>query len=383
MSTFKCPLTTVLEILPHPNADRLQIAKVYDWHVVVQKDKYKVGDVLLYIPIDSVIPLWLEEKLFPPGLSKVKLTKSRIRQIRIRQFASQGLLVAQEDIAEGVATWAEANKKKKVDLAIEQDLSAILGVTKYEPEIHDNTPKAAIPRNKPKENPLFHKYNGIENFKWYPELFHEGENVVVQEKLHGTNARYGLLPNVPNTFWKKLKLLFGMLPKYEFTYGSNNVQLQSKKYTGWYEENLYSRMAFECGVEEKLQPGETVYGEIIGPGIQKNYHYGIVEGDYRLVIFDVKKYNGEKFYFLNPVEVKAFCEERGFTHVPILYQGSFNKDAVKALSTGDSVYAPSQKVREGCVVKAVDNINESILSKKMLKIISEDYLSDMSNTDNH
>lgn len=379
---YKCPLTPILEISPHPNADKLEIATVYGFHVVVQKDKYKIGDVLLYIPIDSIIPIWLEEKLFPVD-AKIKLHRSRIRQIKIRKFASQGMLIDPLDVSEGIEKWAKTNKKKTINLEIEQDLSEMLGIVKYEPEIHENTPKSANPRNKPKENPLFHKYGGIENFKWYPELFHEGEEVVIEEKLHGTNARYGMLPNVPNTFWKKVLRFFGRLPEFEFTYGSNNVQLQSKKYTGWYEENLYARIALEYKVEEKLKPGETVYGEIVGPGIQKNYHYGILQGMYNLVIFDVKKYDGEKSYFLSPLEVKAFCTERGFDMVPILFQGPFNKEAAKALSFGDSVYAPSQKVREGCVVKAVNNINESILSKKMLKIVSEDYLSDMSNSDNH
>ena len=92
MSTFKVPLTTVLEVSKHPNADNLELVKVYDYDVITSKDKYKPGDYVIYIPVGSVLPAWLEEITFPPN-SKVKLNKSRIRAIKLRGLISQGLLV--------------------------------------------------------------------------------------------------------------------------------------------------------------------------------------------------------------------------------------------------------------------------------------------------
>jgi len=44
--------------------------------------------------------------------------------------------------------------------------------------------------------------------------------------------------------------------------------------------------------------------------------------------------------------------------------------------------APSQKVREGVVVKSLDNYSDERGSKKALKVISEAYL-DADNTDFH
>src|SRR6185369_415963 len=97
------------------------------------------------------------------------------------------------------------------------------------------------------ENPLFHKYNGLDNIKWFPTLFKEGELVVMQEKIHGTNARAAKLPYVANTLWKKIKLffrtLFKMPAQFEFCYGSNNVQLQERRgYTGFYGEDIYGKV---------------------------------------------------------------------------------------------------------------------------------------------
>ena len=90
-SGYKVPLTTIKEIKSHPNADRLDIAVVYGFEVVIGKDGYKVGDKVLYIPIDSIIPIDLERELFPED-SKIKLSRSRVKQIRIRKFPSQGML---------------------------------------------------------------------------------------------------------------------------------------------------------------------------------------------------------------------------------------------------------------------------------------------------
>ena len=69
--------------------------------------------------------------------------------------------------------------------------------------------------------------------------------------------------------------------------------------------------------------------------------------------------------------------------VPILYKGAFNKEMVYHLTKGASEFNDkSEKVREGVVIKAA--VNYSIEgNKQALKWVSEDYLSDTSNTDEH
>jgi len=84
MSMFKVPVTTIKQIFVHENAHSLEVAQVYGFNVVVQKGKYQAGDKVIYVPIDSILPNWLEEKLFPAD-AKIKLHKGRIRQIKIRK----------------------------------------------------------------------------------------------------------------------------------------------------------------------------------------------------------------------------------------------------------------------------------------------------------
>lgn len=382
-SNFKVPYTTIVSIAPHPNADKLEIATIYAFQVVVKKGLYKAGDPVVYIPIDSVLSPWLEEKLFPmvkcPETGAwVKppfaLNKGRIRQVRIRKFASQGMTL-------DLSVAAEKVNFKKVKL--EDDLAEALGITKYEPPVQGpaRTVGRDKQRNKPDEHPLFHKYNGLTNIKWIAKPF-EGQLVEVQEKLHGTNARASILPYRANTLWRKIKKFLGLAPKTENCYGSNNVDISSKQsYTGFYGEDVYGACFKKMDVFSKLKLGETVYGEIIGPGIQANYTYGLNE--HKFVLFDVKvlKEDGSQEW-LRPDAVRAFADERGFEMVPLVYYGEFDYDKIYAMTRGPSLYCPAQKVREGVVVKAVNEYSVQG-NKQAYKWISEDYLSDQTNTDFH
>ena len=372
-SLFKVPLTTIREIQAHPNADKLEIAVVYGFSVIVKKEAYKVGDEVIYIPIDSILPQKLEDHIFPPG-SKIVLDKHRVRQIRIRKTPSQGMLINPTDI-ETVFGFTPN--------VLEQDYADILGVKKYTPpEQKGPAGKPGGRKAKEDENPLFHKYNGLDNIKWYPEKFKNDEMVVIQEKIHGMNARAALMPYVANTFWKKVKKFLKLTPEYEFCYGSNNVQIQAKRnYTGYYGEDIHGKVFKNLGVDMLIRKGETIYGEIYGDGIQKNYSYGCQPGEHKFVLFDVKVLQEDGTQkWLNPDEVEAYAKDRGFQTVPTLYRGMFNLDIAKQLTIGNSVLCPTQKVREGVVVKSLTNYDE-FGNKRALKVISEEYLDDSSNTD--
>lgn len=375
MSDYKVPLTKILEINPHSGADRLEIATVYGFQVVIPKGKYRVDDTILYVPIDSILPQWLEDKLFPEG-SKIKLHHHRVRQIRIRGLASQGMLVDTCDLAD------HFNFKK---VKIEDDLAEILGITKYEPPVvgPSSTQGKGKQRNKQHEHPLFHKYNGLDNIKWFPTLFKESEEVVIQEKLHGTNARASLLPYNANTPWKKIKKFLHLNVGIEQCYGSNNVQKAvGRDNKHFYQEDVWGNCFKSLNIFSKLRVGETVFGEIVGSGIQNNYSYDLKE--HKFLLFDVKVLDSEtkSQRWLSPDEVEAFAKERGLDMVPILYKGPYNKELAYSLTKGPSVFDPKTKIREGIVIKAVGSYDREG-NKKALKWVSEDYLDDKSNSDFH
>ena len=147
-------------------------------------------------------------------------------------------------------------------------------------------------------------------------------------------------------------------------------------------EDVYGAVLKKVDAFSKLKPNETVFGELCGPGIQKGYSYGLKEHDF--AIFDVKVLNPDGTQtWLSPDEVEAFAKERGFTMVPILYKGAFNKEMVYHLTKGPSEFNDkSERVREGVVIKAATNYSIEG-NKQALKWVSEDYLADTTNTDEH
>ena len=53
MSKLICPVAEIEEIINIEKADRIVLAKVLGFSCIVQKDKYKVGDDVIYIPVNS------------------------------------------------------------------------------------------------------------------------------------------------------------------------------------------------------------------------------------------------------------------------------------------------------------------------------------------
>ena len=359
MSTLKVEVVRIDSIEKHPNADRLDLAVVRDWRCVTAKDRFRAGDKAVYFPIDSILPEALEAKLFPAD-SKIKLEKHRIRTIKIRGAISQGLL----------CSLAELGLK---DCAIGTDLTEKLGVTKYEPPVHMTPQSRANQVSRHQVNPHFNKYTDIENFKNYPELFAADDEVVVLEKIHGTNFRAGYVPFHASTIWKKIKRFFGIAPAWEFVYGSHNVQLQDKfRYNGYHSENgnVYAEAVNKYRLRELIPEGHVVYGEIYGDGIQKGYTYGCAAGERRLAIFDIKI----EGLYIDHDSVKHWTHRRQLPHAPIEYIGPFiSREAVKQFVDGPSSICSSQKVREGVVIKPLKE-SMTYMGRKILKFKSDEFL---------
>ena len=364
MSTHRVDVTTIVEVMPHPNADRLDLVRVFDWVCVTSKGQFKAGDRCLYIPIDSVLPPTVEAELFPAD-SKIKLSKSRVKSIKIRGCVSQGMAVRPEVLGIG--------------FGVSGDVAGTLGITKYEPPkkaVYQGAARDRRRARRARTHPEFKKYTDLENIKYYPGVFQENEPVVVTEKIHGTNFRAGWLPFVPQSWWEKVKGYFGFNPEWEFVYGSRNVQLQrSPNAVTWLqkkgrtEENVYEEAVRKYRLRDVLPKGTVVYGEVYGPDIQKGYHYGLKSSERKLAVFDIME-NGK---YLDADDTIICCRAMGVPHVPLIYAGPYNKEAVKAMAAGDSVLDPLQKVREGVVVKPVAEA-VSACGRKILKVINDDYL---------
>lgn len=74
----------IIDIKPIENADALEKAYVLGWQVVVKKGEFKIGDLAVYISIDTIVP----DK---PEFAFLAKDKFRIRTKKFRGVLSQGL----------------------------------------------------------------------------------------------------------------------------------------------------------------------------------------------------------------------------------------------------------------------------------------------------
>lgn len=356
MSTLKVEVLKIENVFEHPNADRLEIARVLGWNCVVQKGKHSPGDLVIYFPIDSILPELLEAQIFGKD-SKVKLHNHRIKTIKLRGAISQGLAVDFQTLG--------------IDpKPVGTDLTKELDIKKYEPPPPRFQGQSNRSRSNRNPNPNFSKYTSIENIKNYNKVFEPDDEVVITEKIHGSNFRASWVLFDSNTIWKKVKKFLRLAPKYEFVYGSHNVQLSHQLlYKGWYDKNVYADAVVTYNLKERLAPGQAVYGEIYGPNIQKGYGYGVPEGETRLVIFDVMQ-DGK---YLDHYGVRMFGTLHTIDVVPTLYEGKFKDVDMSKIVDGPSVFCPAQKVREGVVVRSKEE-DRCHIGRKILKAINTEYL---------
>lgn len=179
MSTYTVDVFPV-QLEKHPNADRLSIVRFEGWQVCTESSQWREGDFGAYIPPDSLVPVDRPEFAFLLKDAKNYGEKkmARIKAKKLRGVVSFGLLIP-----------APPGSKPG------DNVMEALGVEHYDPEVK-------IPNGKGGEKLVlggetesapnlpfsFSKYD-LENLRRYPFIFREGEEVVVTEKLDGSNCR--------------------------------------------------------------------------------------------------------------------------------------------------------------------------------------------------
>jgi len=127
-------IAEITYIKPIEGADAIECAIVNGgWPVVVKKGEYQVGDVAIYLEIDSWVPHELA-----PFLSKGQEPREyngvkgeRLKTVKLRGQISQGLLLP-------LSTWGPENRPWTVGeegFTIGTDITEYLGIQKWEPPI--------------------------------------------------------------------------------------------------------------------------------------------------------------------------------------------------------------------------------------------------------
>ncbi len=331
MSSLIVEVSRIDQIAPHPNADKLELAQIKGWQCVVPKSKYKRGDLVTYVPIDSVLPIELSERI---GVTKY-LSNGRVRCAKLRGEPSFGLIMDREN-----ETWSEGT-----------DVREHYGITKYVPPV-----KLTAGDAEP-EHPLFVGYTDVENMRNFPTIFTDGEEVIATEKIHGTNCRVGVIRE--SDVSEPIEMA-----------GSKTTRRRKTDEPGgglywlpWSIESVRS-MLTELGKSHKQV---ILFGEVFGKVQSLRYGLG---GSVAFRAFDLLL-DGAYVDFDRFVEL---CTQFGVETVPIVFRGKFRLETIRAVAEGKSLVPGADNIREGVVVKPVQERRDPKLGRAILKYVSDAYL---------
>lgn len=375
-------------ILPIEGADRVELAVVGGWHIMVKKEQFKEGDLAVYFEIDSRVPakepfLFLEQKNY-----KIKTQKYFKGTV-----ISQGLLMAAEDFGWEIDRDQDGKPISIGGFEKGAFLTEKLGVTYYDPE--DNARKAPSEdkykkmagrhpklfqkpfikwlykhdwgkkllfiffghkKDKKTEWPTWVVKTDEERVQNMPWIIEDKSEWIATEKIDGTSTTVTLRKTGRK--------------KHRFYICSRNVVFDRPDKKAYYDFNVYTEMAEKYHFEDVLATlverynleWATLQGESFGADVQKR-DYGMKEHDFKgfnLIFSDRGR--------LNSIEAAEIMREFGIPWVPIIDEHFVLPDTVDELlemATGKSVVDGG--MREGIVFRSQDG-------SRSFKAVSNEFL---------
>jgi RNA ligase (TIGR02306 family) len=356
-----CFVAKINEVRAIEGADNIELVIAGGWNAITKKGEFNVGSLTVIATTDAVIPEALSEKM---GVANYLRKGTRVRTVKLRGVYSECLIIP--------VTYVKSSSIKEGF-----DIMKELGISKFEPPVKQ-IQLASGRKIKYKDNQNFHIYYKFPNLKNVLGMFTEEDTVEITRKIHGTNARYGIVRKSKLSTLDKIKKFFKLADKwidYEYVYGSHNCEKGSDT-QGFYSTDVWRTVADSYKIKEKLWAyvkngamspeigdGITIYGEIYGAGIQKGYDYGLTDTEF--VGFDVKE-DGE---YLSPINAKLQIEDiLDLPYVEVLHFGRWSlgiQDSFVFKNTIKGTKVP----HEGIVIKYHTGERQ-----KVAKVINPEYL---------
>lgn len=360
MSRKLAHIETIEWIRPIEGKDRIALAGVLGWTVIIQKSEYQVGDQCVFCEIDSVLP----EK---PEFEFLRKKNFRIRTMKMAGVLSQGICFPLSVLPRGRYQTGD-------------DVTELIGITQYEAtqdkgeetgaseaderKLLEKYPRflakfrwfrsLVLPRRADREFPDFISKTDEPRIQNVPYMLDLGLDFVATEKIDGQSGTYALRRVKGRHFWNR--------SGYEFIVCSRNCRLPEK------DTSSYWKAAEKYEIEKVLHAliGDhkwvAVQGECIAPWVQGNkYHVTGVD----LYVFNLVYPEGR----VGSVEAKKIVEQHGMKFVPILEEsrkltGMSVQEVLDYATGGSRLY---DTLREGIVFRTSDG-------KQSFKAVSPDFL---------
>lgn len=363
MSEFNVEVVRLGKPEKHPNADALEIFRVMgDYPVIARIGDYKEGDLAVYVPIDAIVPATDKRWDFLSGHLRIKAKK-------LRGVFSMGLLTTPDP------SWK-----------VGQNVQKELAIVKYEPKEKQLT-KIKIDNSKPKSwfrklldkygwynanaNPSnLRPYYDLEGLRKYSDILEGEEEVVLLEKIHGTNSAFLFNITKPKGFLQTLVWLYGNMfhkdTQFErfYVFSHNMARPKSDKDLYWQIFAKYKNI----GLLLTDHPNLILYGEIYGKGVQ-DLDYG--ETEPRFVAFDLYDRRANKW--VNYDRFVELCDFYAIPTAPVLYRGPWKME-LRGLADGQSIMPKAKHIREGFVVRPVMEKWSDRIGRIIFKLKGEEYM---------
>lgn len=342
-------------IQPIKGKDRIVLAGVLEWTVIVQKELYHEGDKVIFCEIDSVFP----DK---PEYEFLRKNNFRIKTMKMAGVVSQGICFP-------------VSMLPPKEYKLGEDVTALMGITQYEqtmdkePDISESKSARNYPKFLMKQKWFRKLVLPKKEYKGFPKFVSKTDETRIQnapfyldmdckwiatEKVDGQSGTFTLQRIKKKHFWNK--------EKFDFAVCSLNLRL-------WNEDNSsYWSVAKKYNIKKILHEliGDNewvaIQGECVAPNVQGN-KYHVTEPD--LYVFNIIYPNGR----MNSLMAKELAELHGLKFVPIIN----NEAYIKGMSVTELLdYATGKSqlydtLREGIVFRSLDG-------KQSFKAVSPKFL---------
>lgn len=348
------------------------VVYVDGWTVVVQKNEYRTGQLVVYFEIDSFIPA--TDGRFWEHLTFGRETFDGKEGYRVKsrifgKVISQGIVLAVEAFSEITSKIDSLKKlmgeKKALAQIFSMSFEEDLGVKKWEAEVDKGT-SASFGRP-----PNFILQPGNERAQNVADLFTPKQTspmLQVTEKLDGVSLSIYTV-DASSSWYRSLSALPKGCGKIMDS-GQRRIGVCTRRYdyvdNG---ENKFWELAKKLGLHQKiLKVGGNVaiQGEFCGPDMGMDT-MKFPNGEYRFFVFGIWDIDNQQHLPVKTVE--GICKRLEIAHVPVI--GYFklegfakNLDALVAAADGVGM---NGNVREGFVIKYLNG-------KGLCKVISNKWL---------
>lgn len=385
--SYQAVVTQLTNVRPHGNADRLQLATIHGFQVVVGLDNHD-GQRGVFFPCDGQLS---EE--FATANDLVQRTDPETGLRAGGYFAANRRVRSQRlrgEKSDGFWTTLDALSFTGVDLEslpegyLFNEINGIPICNKYyTPATLRNIGKGGRAR---RDLAMFPKHVDTLRFQYEAdEWLTPGSIVYITEKLHGTSQRHSLsleTTKKPRRWYHKLfRRDPGDVSNWVFVLGTRNIVLLDSS-QGFYEDESF-RHRIGDSMRDQIHKGEVIFGEVVGftngnspvmatqsteslPEVRKQYGdsmtytYGCIPDQAKFYVYRIIQVNEDGIISeLSWPQVKARCLELNLDFVPQLAEprmimGEDSVSEIKEIVSREESGASTldqRHIREGVVLR--------------------------------